>query len=46
MAEEPEEPIIPDADPEDDDCDVDGCDCEVGEPTPDEDLPPAEGGVA
>ena len=32
--------------PEGDEDDVDGCEVEVEDPTPDEDLPAAEGGVA
>jgi hypothetical protein len=43
---EDENAILPD--PEDDDCDIDGCGCEIAveDPTSDEDLPLAEGGVA
>jgi hypothetical protein len=33
-------------DPEGDDEDVDGCEVEIENPTPDEDLPAAEGGIA
>jgi hypothetical protein len=33
-------------DPEDDEALVDGCDVEIDDATPDEDLPPTEGGVA
>ena len=32
--------------PEDNENDVDGCDVEIENPTSDEDLPAAEGGVA
>lgn len=39
-----EETVIPD--PEDDESDVDGCDAEITDETPDEDLPATEGGVA
>ena len=38
-----EETNIPDAD--DDEKDFDGCDVEITDPTPDEDLPETEGGV-
>lgn len=33
------------ADPEDDESDVDGCEVEITNETPDEDLPITEGGV-
>jgi hypothetical protein len=33
-------------DPEDDESSVDGCDVPIEGVTPDEDLPPTEGGVA
>jgi hypothetical protein len=33
-------------DPPDSDSDIDGCEIAVQDPTPDEDLPPTEGGVA
>jgi hypothetical protein len=39
-----EETTIPD--PVDDESDVDGCDVEIEDPTPDEELPATEGGVA
>ena len=39
-----DKPFTPD--PEDDESDVDGCDVEITDETPDEDLPEAEGGVA
>jgi hypothetical protein len=38
-----DEANIPDA--EDDESDVDGCDVEITDDTPDEDLPATEGGV-
>jgi hypothetical protein len=34
------------ADPEDDESDIDGCDVDITDETPDEELPAAEGGVA
>jgi hypothetical protein len=36
------------AEPDDNDDEMDGCDCSSaeGDPTPDEDLPAADGGVA
>jgi hypothetical protein len=41
MVEEPETP-----DPEDDESDIDGCEVDIENATPDEDLPETEGGVA
>lgn len=43
-----EELITADPDPnsDDDNNHIDGCDVQIEDPTPDEDLPAAEGGVA
>lgn len=39
-----EQPVTPD--PEDDESDFDGCDVEITDETPDEELPEATGGIA
>ena len=39
-----EEPVAPK--PEEDDTEIDGCDIDIENATPDEDLPETEGGVA